>query len=81
MIIKYRWKIYSDRNIEFPQAYFYGVFPQYQAHLWEIVDVDGPCLTVETTSSYEVTQETLEPVFNSITPDVFVSTTRSYIKQ
>ena len=80
MIIKYRWKVYSDSEIRSPDAYFNGIFPPHQSHLWNIIDVNGSCLTVETRSSYTVTQDTLESVFDSITPDLYQSSKRSYVK-
>ena len=76
--IKFITRVYSDRPIENPEAYFGAVFG-WNNRVWEMVNCEGSCLTVESQPfTCETDRDTLDKLYQSVTPVMFESTSRSY---
>tara|TARA_R110002012_G_scaffold244288_1_gene418980 strand:+ start:416 stop:670 length:255 start_codon:yes stop_codon:yes gene_type:complete len=83
-MIKYRLKVYSDRVVERPEAYFNAVFGSLSSY-WDLVPSDldenfiqceSIALEVDPTNKNE-----LENQFDDITPEMYMSHSRSYVIQ
>ena len=78
--IKFRTRVYSDCEVRSPEAYYTRVFADYY-QFWTLVGSDDPnCIVVESTNTYDLTPDTLDEVYSRITPEMYVSTSRSYVK-
>ena len=76
--IQFITKVYSDREIERPEAYFNAVFG-WDNPIWELVEVIDNCMTVESVSfECETDGETLDKLYKSVTPEMYESTSRAY---
>ena len=80
--IKYRLKVYSDRLIERPEAYFNAVFSN-SSYYWRLIpsDTDQNFIQCEsiTLKCDPSIKNDLEGLFESITPDMYMSHSRSYV--
>ena len=80
--IKLRTRVYSDCEVRNPEAYFTKVFQGYDQ--WKLLNSTDPnCILVETNDVYELHQDELDQLddlYDSITPEMYQSTSRSYVK-
>ena len=78
--IKFRTRVYSDCEVRSPEAYYTRVFADYY-QFWTLVGSDDPnCIVVESTNTYDLTPDTLDLVYTRITPEMYETTSRSYVK-
>ena len=78
--IKFRTRVYSDCEVRSPEAYFTRVFTNYFEY-WKLIESDNTnCILVESTNSYEYDEDNIDDLYDSITPEMYVSTSRSYVK-
>ena len=77
MNIRYKIRVYSDRDIEYPEAYFQKTFGNYSQY-WTPVSFDGPEMVVESSTIYTTPEDKIETLFDRITPELYESTSRSY---
>ena len=75
--VKLRVRVYSDCDVEFPEAYFDGVFRGYEQY-WKLIESDDPqCILCETYNTYSEDDE-LGVIYDRITPEMYQSTYRTY---
>ncbi|AIX45616.1 hypothetical protein Syn7803C34_65 [Synechococcus phage ACG-2014f] len=78
--IKMRTRVYSDVTVRDPQKYYDSVFQGYNEY-WTLLDSEDPqCILVETTSQYDLNPEGLDNLYDLITPEMYQSTSRTYVK-
>ena len=81
--IKFRTRVYSDVEIRNPEAYYNAVFYDYKDQ-WQLLESDAPnCILVQTTNSYDFHPDELDQLddlYDVITPEMYQSTSRSYVK-
>lgn len=78
--IKFRTRVYSDVEIRNPEAYYNAVFYDYKDQ-WKLLKSYEPnCIVVETTNSYDFHPDKLDDMYDVITPEMYQSTSRSYVK-
>ena len=78
--IKFRTRVYSDCEVRSPEAYFSRVFTNYYQY-WNLLESDDTnCILVESTNSYEYDEDNIDDLYDSITPEMYQSTSRSYVK-
>ena len=78
--IKLRTRVYSDTIVRNPEAYYHSVFFDYKDQ-WHLLNSDEPnCILVETRTSYDYDPHTIDSLYNAITPTMYKSTSRSYVK-
>ena len=78
--VKLRVRVYSDRPVDKPDVYFERVFEGYHDYWTQLESDDENCILCETTKSYDFNTETLDDLYDSITPVMYQSSSRSYIK-
>ena len=78
--IKLRTRVYSDTIVRSPEAYYNSVFFDYKDQ-WHLLNSDEPnCILVETRMSYEYDEDNIDDLYDAITPTMYKSTSRSYVK-
>ena len=79
--IKMRTRVYSDVVVRDPQRYYDSVFNGYNEY-WTLLESDDPqCILVETTAQYDLNPITdLDTLYELITPEMYESTSRTYVK-
>ena len=81
--IKFRTRVYSDVEVRDPESYYNSVFYDYQDK-WQLLDSDDShCILVESrvfNVSDDIDLETIELMYDAITPEMYESTTRSYVR-
>ena len=78
--IKLRTRVYSDCEVRSPEAYFNRVFTNYHQY-WNLIESDDTnCILVETSATYEYDEDNIDDLYDSITPTMYESTSRSYVK-
>jgi len=76
--VKLRTRVYSDMEVRSPQAYYNSVFGNHSQY-WTLLESDDVnCILVETRVSYD--EDNIELVYDRITPEMYQSTSRSYVK-
>ena len=78
--VKLRVRVYSDRPVGKPDVYFERIFEGYYQYWTQLESDDENCILCETTKSYDFNTETLDDLYDSITPVMYQSSSRSYIK-
>ena len=77
--IKMRTRVYSDVVVRDPQRYYDSVFNGYNEY-WTLLESDDPqCILVETTAQYDLNPEGLDNLYDLITPEMYQSTSRTYV--
>ena len=80
--VKLRVRVYSDCEVRNPQAYFTRVFQDYDQ--WELLNSDDTnCILCQTKEQYDLDEhnlDQLDDLYDSITPEMYMSTSRSYVK-
>ena len=76
--VKLRTRVYSDVEVRNPVAYYNSVFGNHSQYWTLLESDDSHCILVETRVSYDV--ENIELVYDRITPEMYQSTSRSYVK-
>ena len=75
--VKLRVRVYSDRDVDFPESYFNRVFGNHSQH-WALLESDNPqCILCETYGTYSQDDD-LNVIYDEITPEMYQSTSRSY---
>ena len=74
--IQFTVKVHSDRLIENPDGYFYGTFKTNPN--WSLVECVGQTMVVESRVFTVEDVKEIEPLFDSITPEMYQSTSRTY---
>ncbi len=78
--IKFRTRVYSDVEVRNPEAYYNAVFYDYKDQ-WHLLNSDDShCILVESRVSYEYDEDNIDDLYDAITPEMYVSTSRSYVK-
>ncbi len=78
--IKFRTRVYSDCEVRSPEAYFNRVFTNYYQY-WNLIESDDTtCILVESSETYEYDVDNIDDLYDSITPEMYQSTSRSYVK-
>ena len=79
---KLRVRVYSDCEVRNPQAYFTKVFQDYDQ--WELLTSDDTnCILCQTKEQYDLDKDNLDQLddlYDSITPEMYMSTSRSYVR-
>ena len=76
MNIKFKIKVYSDREIEYPAAYFNKTFQGFSQY-WTPISFNGAEMIVES-NVHSTSEDKIEALFDRLTPEMYQSTTRSY---
>ena len=80
---KLRVRVYSDREVENPVAYYNATFRNYTQY-WKLIENNEPnCILCETPVSYDLDESDLsqlDDLYDVITPEMYQSSSRSYIK-
>ena len=81
--IKFRTRVYSDVEVRNPEAYYHSVFFDYKDQ-WALLNSDDShCILVESrvfNVSDDIDLETIELMYDVITPEMYESTSRSYVR-
>ena len=79
--IKFRTRLYSDVTVRDPERYYDSVFRDHHEY-WTLLESDDPqCILVETTAQYDLNPITdLDTLYELITPEMYESTSRTYVK-
>ena len=81
--VKLRARVYSDTIVRNPEAYYHSVFFDYKDQ-WQLLKSDDPnCILVETRVSYDYHPDELDQLddlYDALTPEMYQSTSRSYVK-
>ena len=81
--IKFRTQVFSDVEVRNPEAYFHSVFCDYKDQ-WQLLESeDSHCILVESrlfNIDENIDIDTIECLYDSITPEMYESTSRSYVK-
>jgi len=81
--IKFRTRVYSDVEVRDPESYYYSVFCDHQDK-WQLLESDvSHCILVESrvfNVSDDIDLETIELMYDAITPTMYESTSRSYVR-
>ena len=76
--VKLKVRVYSDRQVKNPEAYFNATFGNYSP-FWNLVPSDNPnCILCETMNTYNPDTDDLASIYDRITPEMYQSTSRSY---
>jgi len=79
-MIKFRTRVYSDVEVRNPESYYNSVFLDYMDQ-WQLLDSDDShCILVESRMSYEYDENNIELLYDAITPEMYESTSRSYVR-
>ena len=77
--VKLRTRVYSDVEVRNPEAYYNSVFGNYRDQ-WRLLESDDShCILVETRVSYDYDEDNIDDLYDAITPEMYVSTSRSYV--
>ena len=77
--VQLRVRVYSDCEVRNPEAYFDSVFRNYSP-FWKMIPSEDPnCILCETMNTYNEDEE-LGSIYDSITPEMFESTSRSFVR-
>ena len=78
--VKLRTRVYSDVEVRDPEAYYNSVFYDYKDQ-WHLLESDDShCILVETRVSYEYDEDNIDDLYDAITPEMYESTSRSYVR-
>ncbi len=81
--IKFRTRVYSDVEVRNPEAYYNAVFYDYKDQ-WHLLNSDDShCILVESRTTYDFHPDELDQLddlYDAITPEMYESTARSYVK-
>ena len=78
--VKLRSRVYSDVEVRDPEAYYNSVFYDYKDQ-WHLLESDDShCILVETRVSYEYDEDNIDDLYDAITPEMYESTSRSYVR-
>ena len=78
--IKFRTRVYSDVEVRNPEAYYHAVFCDYKDQ-WHLLNSDDShCILVESRVSYDYDEDNIDDLYDAITPEMYKSTSRSYVK-
>ena len=78
--IRYRVKVYSDTEVRDPVAYFESVFRGHR-DWWTLrqdINTENNCILVESVPLTVESKADIEPLYESITPEMYLSTSRTY---
>ena len=77
--VQLRVRVYSDCEVRNPEAYFESVFHNHSQYWRMIESEDSNCILCESVGLYDE-NENLPYIYNSITPEMFESTSRSFVR-
>ena len=78
--VKLRVRVYSDRPVAKPDVYFERVFEGYYDYWTQLESDDENCILCETKATYEFDLDNIDDLYDSITPVMYESSSRSYVK-
>ena len=78
--VKLRVRVYSDRPVAKPDVYFDRVFEGYYEYWTQLESEDENCILCETKASYELDMDNIDDLYDSITPVMYQSSSRTYVK-
>ena len=78
--VKLRTRVYSDTIVRNPEAYYNSVFYDYKDQWHLLQSDDSNCILVETRMSYDYDEDTIDMLYDAITPEMYESTSRSYVR-
>lgn len=78
--IKYRVKVFSNRPITYPQAFYQSIFAGFDDwHFVKVIGTDDYQGVLAETDVIQVEEELIESKFDSITPHLYHPHHRAYV--